>query len=200
LPIRRIVRAERSGTTEGFTRYLSQVSPPFGEQVGASQLPKWPGDVVRAEGNDGMAKAIRLNVGAVAYVSYDRVVRDGLASVRLRNAAGAFVKASETGFRSAIIQSELGRTGNDLASLMDRPGAGTWPITSATFVLIDAEPRLAEMASPVMTFLYWCFLHGDDLTKGTGFAPLPTTVQARLAARFASVKSQDGETIGYVEH
>jgi phosphate transport system substrate-binding protein len=199
LPIVRVVRSDRSGTTENLSRYLSLASPAFARSVGTSQLPTWPGAVVRAEGNDGMAKAIKVNSGAIAYVSYDRVGRDGLASVRLRNTAGQFVKATEAGFRSAIVESELGRTGDDLGSLMDRPGAATWPITSATFVLVDATPPDAEGASPVLTFLYWCFLHGDVLTQGTGFAPLPTTVQARLAGRFASVKAQDGRQIGYVK-
>jgi phosphate transport system substrate-binding protein len=51
----------------------------------------------------------------------------------------------------------------------------------------------------VLTFLYWCFLHGDELTKGTGFAPLPISVQSRLAVRFAAVKAQDGKQIPYVK-
>ncbi|HEX3142113.1 MAG TPA: phosphate ABC transporter substrate-binding protein PstS, partial [Rhizobacter sp.] len=82
LPIRRLVRAEKSGTTEGFTRYLSQVSGEFKAQVGESQLPKWPGEVTAVEGNDGMVSAFKATTGAIAYVSYDRVVRDNLADVR----------------------------------------------------------------------------------------------------------------------
>ncbi|MGY4830306.1 phosphate ABC transporter substrate-binding protein PstS [Sphaerotilaceae bacterium SBD11-9] len=200
LPIQRIVRAEKSGTTEGYTRYLSQVSAAFKTQVGDSQLPKWPGAVVAAEGNDGMVRALKATPGAIAYVSYDRVVNDRLADVRLRNAAGQFVRASETGFRSAIRESELGRTGNDLASLLDRPGVETWPITTATFALLDANPKAADAAAPALRFLYWCFLHGDDLTRGTGFAPLPIVVQARIAARFASVKAQDGRALHYLSY
>ena len=199
LPIRRIVRADKSGTTEGFSRYLALVSPEFKVQVGVSQLPKWPGDVVAAEGNDGMVGALKGTPGAIAYVSFDRVARDALLAVRLRNAAGQFVRPSDAGFRSAIRESELGRTGNDLASLMDRPGAETWPITTATFALVEANPASAGAASPALRFLYWCFLHGDDLTRGTGFAPLPTIVQSRLAARFASVKARDGQALDYVK-
>ena len=200
LPIRRIVRAEKSGTTEGFARYLSQVSDAFKEQVGVSQLPKWGAAVTGVEGNDGVAKAIASTPGAIGYVSYDRVVQDGLVDVRLRNAAGNVVRASETGFRAAIVASDLGRTGDDLASLMDRPGVETWPITSATFALADANPQAAEGAAPALRFLYWCFLHGDDLTRGTGFAPLPIAVQSRLAARFASVRAQDGKVVSYVSN
>jgi phosphate transport system substrate-binding protein len=196
-PIKRIVRAEKSGTSEGFTRYLAGASPAFASEVGIGQQPKWPGEVLRADGNDGVAKLLQGTPGAIAYVSYDRVERDRLAGVKLRNAAGQWVAASETGFRAAIMESDLAKRGDDVASLMDRPGPESWPITMTSFVLVDAQPAKAESASPALKFLYWCFMHGDDLTRGTGFAPLPVTLQSRLAARFASVKAQDGSRPNY---
>ena len=198
LPVKRIVRADKSGTTEGFTKYLSAVSPVFAKEVGASSQPKWPGDIEAAEGNDGMAKALKASAGTLAYVSYDRVQRDKLNGVRLRNAAGQWVAAGEAGFRSAIANSDLSRKGDDLASLMDRDGVESWPITMTSFVLIDAAPATGSAAAPVMSFLYWCFMHGDDLTRGTGFAPLPVTLQSKLAARFAAVKPADGKLPAYL--
>lgn len=193
----RIVRMDKSGTTEGFTRYLSEVSPGFKKDVGIGQLPNWPGDVTRAEGNDGMVKALKTSEGAIAYVSYDRVVKDQLAAVRLRNAANQAVSASEVGFRAAILDSDVSRKGDDLASLMNRPSPDAWPITLTSFVLIDAEPADSNRAGTTMRFLYWCFMHGDELTRGTGFAPLPINLQARLAPRFAQVKPKDGKQPKY---
>lgn len=198
LPIRRVVRADKSGTTEGYTRYLAQVSAPFRAEVGSSQLPKWPGPVTAGEGNDGVADAVKRLAGAIGYVSYDRVARGGLAGVRLKNASGRYVRASELGFRAAITESDLARKGDDLAPLIDRPGPDAWPITLTTFALVDASPTSARQAEGALRFLYWCYMHGDDLTKGTGFAPLPVTVQSRLAARFASVKAQDLAPLHYI--
>ena len=197
LRIQRVVRADRSGTTEGFTRYLAELSPVFRTEIGVSQAPRWPAPTITAEGNDGMVKALGEAEGGVAYVSYDRVVKDGLVAVRLINAAGTAVTASEAGFKVAILDSDVSRTGNDLASLMNRPASGAWPITQTSFVLFDAEPADAGRAAQAMRFLYWCLMHGDDLTRGTGFAPLPVNLQARLTARFASVRSKDGKPPQY---
>jgi phosphate transport system substrate-binding protein len=193
----RIVRMDKSGTTEGYTRYLSEVSSGFKKDVGIGQLPNWPGEVTRAEGNDGVVKALKASEGAIAYVSYDRVVKDELAAVRLKNAANQVVSASETGFRAAILDSDVSRKGDDLASLMNRPSPDVWPITLTSFVLIDAEPSDSKRAGTTMNFLYWCFMHGDELTRGTGFAPLPVKLQARLASRFAQVKPKDGRQPKY---
>lgn len=197
LRIRRVVRADKSGSTEGFTRYLALSSAAFAASVGASQLPRWPGEVLAAEGNDGVSAALRANEGAIGYVSYDRVVREQLAGVRLRNADGQWVAASDQGFRSAIRHSELAAQGKDTASLLNRPGVDSWPITLTSFVLFDARPQRAESAAMTMRFLYWCFVHGDELTRGTGFAPLTVNVQSRLSARFASVRAQDGGALDY---
>lgn len=197
LAIKRVVRAEKSGTSDGFSRYLAGASARFKAEVGASQAPAWPGEPLKAEGNDGMVQALRATPGAIAYVSYDRVLRDKLAAVKLRNAAGRFVLPGEQGFRAAILDSDMHRQGDDLATLLDRAGNDTWPITLTSFVLVDAEPADAARVQLALKFLYWCFMHGDDLTRGTGFAPLPVSVQTRLAARFTQVRPKDGQLPAY---
>lgn len=198
LAIKRVVRAEKSGTSDGFSRYLAGVSAPFKAEVGASQAPAWPGEPLKAEGNDGMVQTLRATPGAIAYVSFDRVLRDKLAAVKLRNVAGKFVLPSEAGFRAAILESDMHRQGDDLATLLNRPGNATWPITLTSFVLVDAEPATATKAAPTLKYLYWCFMHGDDLTRGSGFAPLPVSVQSRLAARFTLVRPKDGVVPTYL--
>jgi phosphate transport system substrate-binding protein len=200
LAIKRVVRAEKSGTSDGFSRYLAGASATFKAEVGASQAPAWPGEpreLLKAEGNDGMVQTLRATPGAIAYVSFDRVLRDKLAAVKLRNAAGRFVLPTEAGFRAAILESDMHRQGDDLATLLDRPGNEAWPITLTSFVLVDAEPATAAKALGTLKFLYWCFMHGDDLTRGTGFAPLPVSVQSRLASRFTLVRPKDGQLPAY---
>lgn len=188
----RVVRADKSGTTEGFTRYLAQVSAGFRSGVGSGALPKWPGEVEAGEGNDGVVGAVKGTTGAIGYVSFDRVEAAGLAPVLLQNRAGQWVAPSEAGFRAAILHSRLHTQGDDTAPLLDLPGADSWPITLTSFVLVDAAPAEAARVEPALRFLYWCFQRGDALTRGSGFAPLPTAVQARLAARFAEVRPARG--------
>jgi phosphate transport system substrate-binding protein len=192
LRVARVVRADRSGTTEGFTRYLAQVSAAFAAAPGPGQAPNWPGDVIAEPSNDGVAAAVRNTPGGLGYVSFDRAGSDGLAAVLLRNRDGQFVAASDAGFRAAIGQSDLYRKGDDTASLVDLPGAQTWPITMTSFVLVDAEPPHGAAAEPALRFLYWCLMRGDELTRGTGFAPLPLAAQARFVARLAQVAPRDG--------
>lgn len=192
-PVRRIVRADKSGTTEAFTRYLALLSPVFATEVGASQLPKWPGQVLAAEGNGGVVKLLGSTLGGIAYTSYDRAKKDQLAMASLKNAAGQWAEASEQSIAEALRASDVHRKGDDMASTLNMPGGGSWPITVVTFLLFDAAPARGDTRSlEALRFIYWAFLQGDRLLRDTGFVPLPTTLQARLATRLGSVRSSDG--------
>jgi phosphate transport system substrate-binding protein len=193
----RVVRAERSGSTDAFTRYLSLMSASWKANVGHGQAVKWPGTPVAVEGNDGIAKAIKATAGAIGYVSYDRVLQHKLAGVKLINRAGSAVSAGEDGFRWAVRASDLNTKGDETASLLDQPGPLSWPITVTTYVLVDAAPQSSEKARESLQFLYWAFMKGDALLRSTGFTPLPATVQARLVPRFQSIRPQDGKPLNF---
>lgn len=193
LPVQRVVRQDASGSTEMLMRYLAESSATFRQALPVSQLPAWPGQVLQAKGNDGIATMMRSTPGGLSYVSFDRVRQDRLSGVRLKNAAGRVLAASEAGFRAAILASDLYARGDDGASLVNVPRPDAWPITATSFVLLDAAPADMATAEAVTRFVYWCFMHGDDLTRNTGFAPLPSRLQARLAARLMQVQGPDGQ-------
>lgn len=193
LAIVRVVRQDKSGSSEGLAAYLAMVSPAFKAQVTVSHQPNWPGQPLAGKGNDGVAELLKATPGAITYLSFDRVMRDQLTGVRMRNPSGRDVTASVEAFRDAILGSDVYRKGDDTASLMnvDRPGA--WPLTMTSYVLLDARPKSMRETEWAARFVFWCFMHGDDLTKGTGFAPLPDRVQAKLAARLMQIHGPNGE-------
>ena len=194
----RIVRADKSGSTEGLTKYLSLVSKSFEAQVGVSAQPKWPNEasLFSAQGNDGLVKTLASKPGSISYVSFDRVLKAGLTAVRLhRGNASNFVAASEEGFKQAVRSSRMQSEGADTASLLNLPNSYAWPITLTTFVLFDATPKRAADSAAALRFLYWTQLAGDRLVQDTGFAPLPLRVQAAFSAKFSKVVPQDGGAI-----
>ena len=195
LPIVRVVRSDKSGSTEAFTHYLSLQSESFKQALGRSSLPVWPVDgsaIERGDGNDGVVKLLKQIPGAISYVSYDRVVEQKLSAVVLRNGTkSGFVEASERGFRAAVLASGMYKTGDEATSLMNLPSPDAWPITMTTFVLVDAQPQTAAAVQDAVQFLYWTQLSGDRLLKNSGFTPFPSAIQARFAARLAAIRPKD---------
>ncbi len=194
LKITRVVRDDSSGTTEAFTTYLAASSPDWVGSVGRKVT--WGGSAVAVKGSDAVAETVKSTSGAIGYVSFDRVTKFGLSAVALRNKAGKFVSVSENSIIAAVRGSAL-RT--DLrASLIDVGAADAWPLVDATYILVDASPKAAADASRTLKFFYWAFLKGDDIVRGTGFAPLPAEVQARVVRLLGDVKSQDRLPIDYI--
>jgi phosphate transport system substrate-binding protein len=194
LKITRVVRDDSSGTTEAFTTYLAASSPDWKASVGRKI--SWSGNVVALKGTDAIAQAVKDTSGAIGYVSFDRVSKFGIAAASLRNRAGQFVAVSENSIMAAVRASAL-RT--DLrASLIDINAPDAWPLVDATYILVDANPLVAAEASRTLKFFYWAFLKGDEIVRGTGFAPLPVEVQARVVRLLAEVKSQDKLPIDYM--
>lgn len=193
--VSRVVREDASGSTGIFTEYLAKHSPAWAGSVGVGKLVKWKGDVLAAKGNDGVAEAVKNTPGAIGYVSFDRVLRDALVAVSLRNKAGQFVVPSEAAFSAAVKASSISKSESLSASLIDMEGVVVWPIVDLTYVLLDGAPKSSARASASAKFFYWAFLKGDALIRGTGFAALPTEVQAMVVRKLADIKPTDGKSI-----
>jgi phosphate transport system substrate-binding protein len=191
----RIVREDASGSTASFTDYLSKTSQSWARKTGSATLVKWPAPVLTGKGTDGVMKAMLENPGAIAYVSFDRVMKNNLNYALLQNRNGQFVAPSEASFQAAVKASDLGRSGVENASLIDLAGQDVWPITDTTYVLVESAPKTDGKAQAVLKFFYWAFLKGDEIISGTGFAALPVDVQARVVRRLAEVRTENGDPI-----
>src|SRR5262249_11208167 len=91
LPNPTVVRQDGSGTTFAFTKHLDAVSETWRGQYGAATLVDWPGNSMRASGNEGVAGRIKQAIGSIGYVGYEFARKAALQTARLENRAGQFV-------------------------------------------------------------------------------------------------------------
>lgn len=196
LPIVRVVRADGSGTTEVFVRFLRESAreqaAPIEPQGGKAQ---WPGQVLAVEGSSKLSAAVKATPGAIGYVSSDYLVRDGLSGTRLRNRRGEWAEPSVQGFKRAIVATGLFRHDLEPVSLLNVDGVGVWPIVTATYVLVPREPASVQRAARTLHFFYQSFLMGDKAVAGSGFAPLPAATQARIVALLSDFRTPSGQRV-----
>lgn len=196
LPIVRVVRADGSGTTEVFVRFLREaateqaasIEPQGGKAV-------WPGKVVAVEGSGKLSAAVKATPGAIGYVSSDYAVRDGLSGARLRNRRGEWVLPTVESYKRAIVAVGLFRHDLEPVSLLNVDGVGVWPIVTATYVLVPREPASVQRAARTLHFFYQSFLMGDKAVAGSGFAPLPIATQARIVALLSDFRTPSGQRV-----
>ena len=185
LAIAPVYRADGSGTTFVFASYLSAVSPEWKAKVGAATSVKWPAGT-GAKGNDGISATVANLKGAIGYVENAFASQNHLTTVQLRNKDGQFVAPTEAAFSAAAASGDWVNAKNFAVDLIDQPGAKSWPIVSATFILLPKDPKDPARSANVMKFFDWVYKSGDPIAKGLEYIALPTAVKDAVRKAWAT--------------
>ena len=188
-------RADGSGTTFVFTSYLSALSPDWKDKTGAATSVNWPAGT-GAKGNDGVAATVHQVRGGIGYVENAYAAKNHLTTVALRNKAGQFVAPTLASFTAAAVSADWAHAQHYAVSLIDQQGATTWPIVSATFILLPTDAKDAPRSANVMKFFDWAYKNGGDIAKNLEYIALPAAVQDAVRASWKSdIKGPDGQPV-----
>lgn len=190
-----VYRADGSGTTYVFASYLSAIDPTWKSKVGAATSVKWPTGQ-GARGNDGVAATVQNTPGGFGYVEFTYAKQNKLATAALRNKAGSFVIPSMETFTAAASNADWASAKHFAVDLIDQPGEKSWPIVSATFILLPEDPKDPVRSANVMKFIDWAYNSGDSLAISLDYVPLPNAVKAAVRSSWtAQIKGPDGKPI-----
>src|SRR5206468_11464405 len=84
-------RSDSSGTTKGFTTFLSNYSPEWKSNVGADKDLKWPTGT-GAKGNPGVAAAVQQSQGSIGYVEESYALQNNFTTADVKNKSGKYVE------------------------------------------------------------------------------------------------------------
>ncbi len=185
LAIAPVHRADGSGTTFVFTDYLSMVSPEWQDKVGAATSVSWPGGA-GARGSDGVAGTVKTIKGGIGYVESAYAEQNHLVTAELKNRDGAFVAPTMESFTAAAASADWAGAKNFAVDLNNKAGPASWPIVSATFVLLPTNPKDKAQSDAVTKFFEWSFANGDQIAHDLLYVPLPAAVKDRVRAAWKS--------------
>src|SRR3984885_11361539 len=100
----------------------------------------------------------------------------------MKNPAGNFVAPTMATFTAAAASADWSKVENFAVDLNDQAGAESWPIESATFVLLPTDPKDVAQSAAVKKFFDWGFAHGSDIATQLLYIPLPASVQTAIRA------------------
>ena len=193
-PITVVHRSDGSGTSFLFTSYLSGVSPAWQQRVGASDSVAWPTGLA-GKGNDGVAAFVKQTAGSIGYVEYAYAKQNGTSHVLLQNRDGQFVGPSGESFAAAAEGADWANAPGNYLLLIDQPGAASWPITGASFILVYKEQQDQKIGQGVLRFFDWAFREGDQTAHRLDYVPLPQSVKDRVRRQWASTLRAEGKPL-----
>jgi len=186
LTIATVVRQDASGTTFAFTKHLDAISEKWRSLYGASTLVNWPGNAMRAKGNEGVAGLLSHSVGALGYVGYEFAHRYGLRMASLENKAGRYVKAGDDSFRAALASAQM--PDNLRAFFPDPAGPDAYPIASYTWILLRKTYGDPNKARALCDLFAWTLGDGQRFAPDLGYVPLPTGVAEKAQTALRTVQ------------
>ena len=170
-----VYRSDGSGTTFVFTTYLSDVSPTFKESIGANNAVQWARGL-GAKGNEGVANMTKQVDGAIGYVEYAYAKQNNIPYAHMVNKEGQTVKPELKSFQAAAANADWANAPGYYMVLVNEPGAESWPITSATFILMHEQPQDPKAAAEAIKFFDWAYANGSKMAEELDYVPMPKNV------------------------
>ncbi|MDR3507520.1 MAG: phosphate ABC transporter substrate-binding protein PstS [Caulobacteraceae bacterium] len=195
LPITVVHRSDGSGTSFLFTSYLAMKSGVWQSKVGASDAVQWPTGL-GGKGNDGVAAFVKQTLGSIGYVEYAYAKQNHMAYALMQNKDGKFVTPDANNFAAAAGHGDWSKAPGFYLLLLDQPGAASWPITGATFILVYKEQANPAAGASVLKFFDWAYKSGDPAAVALDYVALPLNVKTMVRKAWVSnVKGADGKPV-----
>ena len=180
-------RSDGSGTTYIFMDYLSKISPEFKTTVGVNTSVNWPVGV-GGKGNEGVSGLVSQTPGSIGYVELIYALQTKIPFGAVQNAAGEFVKASVDSVTKAAAAAAANMPADFRVSITNAEGAGSYPISSFTWILLYENPTDKAAAKATVDFMHWALTDGEKYAADLGYAPLPDSVVKLEEAALQKIK------------
>lgn len=184
LTIVTVTRQDSSGTTFALTNNLTAINGRWQSRFGPVNLVNWPGNAMRANGNEGIAALIQKSEGSIGYVGYEFASRLGLDMAALENKEGKFIQPSEESCMTALATIDLPE--NLRAFAPDPSGADSYPIVTFSWILLRKGYN-PQTADAVRDLFRWSLQDGQRYASQIGYVPLPTPVAEKALAAVNSI-------------
>jgi phosphate transport system substrate-binding protein len=187
-------RSDGSGTTFLFTNYLSTVSPDWASKIGANSAVQWPVGL-GAKGNEGVAGQTKQTDGAIGYVEFAYAKQNKMTYTKVVNKDGKAVEPSIEAFQAAAASADWANAKGFYLVLTDEPGAASWPISGASFILIYKKPDSAPAVLTALHFFDWAYKKGDKMAEDLAYVPVPDSVVDLVRKQWGEITDAGGKAI-----
>jgi phosphate transport system substrate-binding protein len=194
-PIAVVHRSDGSGTTFNFTYYLAEVSTDWKSKVGSATSVEWPVGI-GAKGNEGVSNNVSQTKGSIGYVEYAYALQNKMTYTKMVNKDGKTVAPTGEAFQAAAANADWNSAPGFGLILANQPGAESWPMTAATFILIPKQPPDPAAATEALKFFAWAYEKGNKMAEELDYVPMPKKVVAEIEKMWArEIKDSSGKPL-----
>jgi phosphate transport system substrate-binding protein len=183
-PITVIHRSDGSGTTYVFCDFLAKVSPEWKQKVGVATSVTWPVGL-GGKGNEGVSGEVKNVSGSIGYVELVYAMQNKINYGAVKNAAGEFVNPTLAAVAKAAATAQI--PADYRVSITNAPGAGVYPISSFTWIIVTSKARDAKKDAALKDLLKWAVTDAQAFSEPLGYGKLPAGLVQRELADIAKL-------------
>jgi phosphate transport system substrate-binding protein len=193
-PITAVHRSDGSGTTEIFATALSAFSEQWKSNVGAGSSVEWPvdkaGNGIGGKGNQGVAAAVQNTPDSIGYVELSYAIANKISYADMNNKAGNKITANADSLASAMNDFASTFTDKLTNTIVDGPGADSWPIAGYTYIILHTTSMTdCTKSQKLLGFLNWALTDEGAANRAAelGYSVLPDAVRTQVLSKLAAV-------------
>jgi len=174
--------------TYGLTQYILAANPEWRQKHGAVVTKRWAIGSTVVNSVD-MVEVIKVIPGSIGYTAYGLALRNNVPMVALRNPAGNYIAPGLPGIAAAAAQADWAGATDLVMTLVNQPGAESYPIAQTSYVQMLLRPRYIPRSQAVRDFFDFGYRNGGAVAAEFGFVPLPEAVQQRVREAWERIGS-----------
>lgn len=178
-------RADGSGTTDIFTKFLDGAAPSVWKLKSGSTV-EWSADTQAGQGNAGVAQIVKSTAGAIGYVDLSDAKASGLRYASVKNQAGKYVEPTSASASAAGDGIEV--KDNLIFSSVNAKGDASYPITGQSWVIVYAKQTDKAKAAALKSYLKFLLTEAQGELAALDFAPLPKSLQDKALAQLEKLQ------------
>jgi phosphate transport system substrate-binding protein len=188
-----IHRSDGSGTTFGWTDYLSTVSPDWLGTVGRGTSVDWPVGL-GGSGNPGVAGEVQQNPYSIGYVELIYALQNNLGYGMVKNRSGEFIDASLDSVTAAADSAATSVPADLRFSIVNAPGPRSYPISTATWLLVYRNQTDRSKAVALTRMLWWATHNAQVFNNELAYSTVPETI-TRVSESFIEQITVNGTAV-----
>ena len=186
-------RSDGSGDTYIFVDYLCKVSKQWNSNVGRGTSVQWPVGL-GAKGNQGVAAQIQRTPNSIGYITLIYALQNNIAFGSVKNKAGNFIHPTIQSVTDAAANAATNVPADLRFSITDPPGKTSYPIASATWLIVYVNQTNRDVAQKTVDFLHWILTDGQKMEPAMDYAPIPEAIQ-KMELKLLAKVNYKGETL-----
>src|SRR5262249_22982273 len=111
------------------------------------------------------------------------------------NKDGKAVAPNSDAFQAAAGNADWAHSERYYLILTNQPGAKSWPITGASFILVYEQPADAATLKEALKFFDWSYKNGKAMAAELDYVPLPDKVVKQVEETWKSQIKANGASV-----